>query len=467
MKKIVSLVLVCCIAVLQAPAPARGAESLPAAPVAAQAGVLTFDVYCGRVLAYYPRLKSQAATVELAIAKKLEAASALLPRVRGLVSMTTSNDQVYVFGTLLRQRAFTAEDFALNRLNNPASRTNYDMAVQAEMPVFDALQTVYHVRSAKAMIAAAQYDATFGRMEAILIASEAYLNAIVAGKLLYIVEGVVKDAEEDLKQAQDLKDKGLVLGADFYAAKVTLGMLKNQQNDLVAQKAVAYAVLNVLMGEEPSATTVLPTELDPGEGKDRPLEEWLAGAYASRPDLRALEETVRAQEAEVARERSAILPRVDAFGDLRENTQDFNTGGGSFAVGMRGSIDIFRPEYGPRVRAAREALRKAQYGRDALKDAIAKDLTAGYARCGAIRANIPIAREMAADAAQAVSLIQPLYREGRKSIADLLEMRQAYVAAHRTEYTLLAGSKASATQLSFLAGELDRAGATRIITGGE
>ena len=427
---------------------------------------LTFDRFYQKVLAYYPKLKAEGASVEVAVARKFQAVAGFLPSVQGLASMTTSNDQVYVFGTLLRQRAFTQSDFALSSLNNPASRTNYNIGLHGEMPIFDALQTVCKVKSAKYMVQSARYDELFSKMEALLIASDAYLHTIAVEKLLYIAEEACKNSDTDIQQAKELKDKGMVLGADFYAAKVIFGSLKNIKNELVGQRESMHALLNILMGEDPLKPIQLADSLQEGREDGSALKELLSTAYVSRPDLRSIEEAIHAQESEVSRQRASALPNISAFGDLNENTQNFNTGGGSFAVGLKGSVDIFEPDYFPRVKAAKEFLKKLEYNKSSARDAIAKDITSEYARLESIRANLPILHEMTDDSNQAVELIRPLYQEGRKSVADLLDMRQAAIRTYQAYYLTLVGSKTSWARLLFLSGQLDEAKTRQLIKSG-
>ncbi len=434
---------------------------------AASTPVLTFEKFCSRVLAYYPKLKREGASVEIAIARKFQAVAGYLPHVQGLASMTTSNDQVYVFGTLLKQRAFTQEDFSLSRLNNPSSRTNYNIGIHAEMPIFDALQTVYRVKAAKYMVESARYDELFSRMEAILVATDTYLHAIATDKLLHVVDEACARSEEDLKQADELKQKGLVLGADYYAAKITFGGLKSMKNELAGRRAALAALLNILMGEDPLKPVDISDEIGDNPVNAGMLADWLSEAYAARPDLRSIEEAIHAKETDYLRERMSALPKISAFGDLNENTQNFNTGGGSFAVGLKGSVDILEPDYFARVKLAKESLKKLKYDRDIIKDAIAKEVTGEYARFEAIRTNLPILREMKSDANEAVSLTLPLYREGRKSIADLLDMRRAYVETNQSYYASVAGSGASWASLLFLSGRLDETTVRTILKNGE
>ena len=68
---------------------------------------------------------------------------------------------------------------------------------------------------------------------------------------------------------------------------------------------------------------------------------------------------------------------------------------------------------------------------------------------------------------QAVDLTQPLYKEGRKSVADLLDMRQGYIKVCQAYYTALVGSKISRARLLFLSGRLDESTAKKVFSGGE
>ncbi|MFA5146736.1 MAG: metalloregulator ArsR/SmtB family transcription factor [Candidatus Omnitrophota bacterium] len=440
----------------------QAAEEPGAAPL-----TLTFDHFCRRVLEHYPKLKEQGASVEVAIAQKFRALAGYMPRIQAMASMTAGNDQVYVFGTLLRQRAFAQSDFALSQLNDPDPRTNYNIGLHGEMPLFDALQTAYKVKSAKYMVMSARYDEFFSRSEAILIATDAYLHAIATRDLLGIVEEECKNSAEDIKQAEELKQKGMVLGADFYAAKVTLGNLNSIKNDLEGQMLRDSALLNILMGDDPLGPVIISESLPGGKETRSALKDWLAEAARSRPDLKSIDEAIRAGEADHLRERLSALPKVSAFGDLNENTHDFETGGGSFAVGLKGSIDIFEPDYFARVKSARGSLRKMEHERGVVKDAITKEVTDEYTRFESFKANIPVLLEMKSDSGEALKLTLPLYREGRKSIADLLGMRRSYVETNRHYYGLVAGSRTSWASLLFLSGQLDESRASQIVKGGE
>jgi outer membrane protein TolC len=428
---------------------------------------LSFGAFCTKVVNYYPKLARGGETVEIAIARKWQAYAGYLPHIYGNASMTTSDDQVYVFGTLLRQKSFTNSDFLLSNLNDPASRTNYNIGIYGEMPIFDAMQTIYKVRSSKFMLESAKHDQAFVKMEALLVATDAYLHSLSLRDMLKIAEEALTDSENDVKQAEDLKSKGMILGADYYAAKVMFGNIKSARNELLEEKKRMDALLNILMGEDPLKPVELAGDLkDNGKSLDKALDAWLVDAYASREDLRSIESAMSSRQAELSREKSTILPRISGFGNLQENTQNFVKGGGTFTVGLRGDIDLFDPTYSGRVKEAKAALKSLEYEKMILADSVKKDVTEEYSRYQTIVANMPVVREMAGDSKEAVSLTLPLYREGRKSIADLLEMRQAYLYTNKTYYNILAGSGSSKARLLFVSGSLDRQKAEEIMVGG-
>lgn len=427
---------------------------------------LSFGKFCARVVAYYPKLAKEGESVEMAIARRWEAYAGFLPKITGSISMTTSDDQVYVFGTLLKQRSFTNSDFLLTNLNNPASRTNYNGALYGELPIFDAMQTIYRVKASRFMLESAKQGMAFIRMEAVLVATEAYMHALSVESSLRIAEATAADSGNDVKQAEDLKAKGMILGADYYAARVMYGNIRSAKNELIEEKRRSDALLNILMGEDPLRPVVLSGALpeDPGE-EPRPLDAWLTDALRSREDLHSIDSAISARRSELDREKATALPRISGFGNLQENTQNFVKGGGSFAVGLKGDIDLFDATYYGRVKEARASLKALEYDRMMLSDAIKKDVSEEYSRYKTVIMNMPVLKDMAGDSKEAVDLTIPLYREGRKSIADLLEMRQSCLYANRTYYNILAGSTASKAKLLFVSGALYEAKALEMVEG--
>lgn len=468
------------------------AKSLAAGEAFAEDHVVTFTEFYTKVLRYYPRLRQESTKVEMAIARKMQAAAGFWPRLSGAVTITSGDDPVYVFGTLLRQEAFTQANFALDSLNSPRHQENYNFSLQAEMPLFDAFQTIWRVKSGNLRLKAAYETESFTRMEAFLVAADAYLRALTVEELITRTAEVLNDSEEDLKQAADLKEKGVILGADFFAAKVRQGSFRKAYNELIRQHQASLILLNILMGEDPFQPITIQGHLDQqhepraqakprpegdlardsGHGQvaldrtsfdvssteDKSLAQWLSTAFTSRPDLIALEKEHQVQEMEVKREKASFLPRLSLFGTAQEDRHDLgDSGGKNFLVGIKGEVDFFDPTYKGRVHESQAFLRKAERDREILRDTIANDLTQEYSRRQTSADNFTFNRQLVADAREAVNLTRPLYREGRKSIVDLMAVREAYLNVAVDHCRLELELKSSALRLLFLSGQLDEA----------
>ncbi len=104
-----------------------------------------------------------------------------------------------------------------------------------------------------ALVDASKYEQTFAEKEIILICVEAYMNALLSKKLLSLADQIYKEAQIDIQQAEDLKAKGLVLGADFYNAKMMFGGIEKYRNEIRALNELAKMNLNILMGKQPNS----------------------------------------------------------------------------------------------------------------------------------------------------------------------------------------------------------------------
>jgi len=417
--------------------------------------VLTFFEFFSRLKEYYPKLQAEEASVDLALAKKLQALSGFLPYVKGSVGVTRGDDPVYVFGALLRQEKFTSDNFAIPALNTPRPYNNYTYMVQAEMPLFDAFQTISRLRAARYGLESSRHRYKFVETEAVLVAVEAFSRALALEKLLQTVTAVTESAQKDIEQAQSLKEKGMVLGADYYTAKVMLDRFLMLKNELAQQKQAADILLNVLMGEDPLNSFVLAGELKAFARPPRELRQWFLAARESRADLLAMEADLKAQEQELIREKNSNLPVIKFSVNAREDKlHPFAGGGDNYLLSLTGDVPIFDFGYSGRVKAARARTRNLEKQLLSFKDSITAELSFEYAQYAALQSNLDLIGATIKDSQEAVNLTVPLYEEGRKSIADLLEIRGVYLESARANYNLLSQSLSSWSRLLFLSGEL-------------
>ena len=105
-------------------------------PAAAQTPLSLTDALA-RARAHNPDAGSSAAAEREAEQRVTQARAGYWPRVDVAESWQRGNQPVFVFGSLLAQRQFTAADFALGALNHPDAIDNFRAAVTVEQSLFD------------------------------------------------------------------------------------------------------------------------------------------------------------------------------------------------------------------------------------------------------------------------------------------------------------------------------------------
>jgi outer membrane protein TolC len=436
--------------------PVSAEGPVPAAQVCIEK--LTFLDFYQKVLAHYPALKKRYEKLAQAKADRNLAIGDLFPHIQGVFSTTTTNDPVGVFGDLLRQQKFTQNDFSLESLNRPDARTNYHFGVEGEMLLFDSFNTISKIRSARRLVKSADLEADFTGMEAGIVALESYLGILLAQEVVDIVTGIRAEIDQDLKQAEDLKQKGMILGADFYAARVIAASIDQEYNRARALLKSSRMLMNILMGAEPDLAWDPVGKLPELKREAVDLRVWLSQSYQQRKDLAAMDQMVDAARIESLRQKTSFLPKFYGFGSLNEDANTWRSGGENFTVGFKGTMDFFDPTYPGRIQGAKHKYEELKSDRQALRDEIVKDLVLELSRYETATADHPVLKQAAQDAQQASEQTAKLYQEGRKSIADLLEIRRSHLATASGFQSLLLSLELEYAKLLFLSGQLDENG---------
>ena len=141
---------------------------------------ITLERAVGTALAKNPVLKAAQEETVAARAQTNQVRAAQYPRVDFSQGFTRGNNPVYVFGTLLTQRQFTAANFALSTLNTPTPLDNFQTRLEGQMLLFDWGRTRQRVGGAKRMETAAEFEAEQARQDLILRLVRAYYGVVVA-----------------------------------------------------------------------------------------------------------------------------------------------------------------------------------------------------------------------------------------------------------------------------------------------
>jgi outer membrane protein TolC len=378
------------------------------------------------------------------------------PRMDFSEGFTRGNNPVYVFGTLLTQRQFTAANFALGFLNTPPALDDFRTAFVATMPLYDAGQTSRMVRNAKLQSQSAQKGKDRTRQEVVFQVINAYLNGVLAQENVRVAKSAVEMTKSDLERANARQSSGLAVPSDLLSAQVQLAQA--EEDLLRAQNAagLAHAALNVVMGMPEDSPTSIQGSLSEASFVAGSLEERQARALATRPDyLQA--QLGRQQAANGTRmARAEFLPKVTLFSSWEADNQTFATrGGNNWAAGATLNFNLF--DGGEKIARLKESkARERQAGalENQMASAVRLQVREAYLNLASAQKRLEVVKDATSQAAESLRITQNRYEEGLATITDLLRVETAKTVAEKSALNAAFDYRLSYAALELATGEL-------------
>lgn len=286
--------------------------------------------------------RAQSATADAQRAQALLPLKGILPTVRFDAGYMRTTDPIGAFGTTLRQRTITQQDFDPARLNYPAVASNYTGAMVLEQPLFNADALVGRraaVRAGDAAQATADWAATGTRANVI----RAYYGAVLATDKVQTLTIAVRAAREHVRQAEAMVTNGLVTPADALLASVKAGEVETMLLEAEGDATNARLALATLLGAPGDTNWTLPSALPAStslrEAARLALE---ASPGAPRADVDAARAGADAAAADARRAQSLYLPRLNGFARYDWNSALRPFGGdNNWTVGVMASWTPF------------------------------------------------------------------------------------------------------------------------------
>jgi outer membrane protein TolC len=378
------------------------------------------------------------------------------PRVDFAEGFTRGNNPVYVFGTLLTQRQFTASNFALSFLNTPPPLDNFRTAFTATMPLYDAGQTSRAVREAKLQAQSAEKGKGRTGQEVVFQVIQAYLNELLAKESLRVAQSAVDMTKSDLNRAQARQESGLAVPSDLLSAQVQLAQA--EEDLLRGQNAVelAQATLNVAMGFEEDAPTAIEENLTELSFQAGALGERQAKALATRPDY--VQSLLGKQQADNGTHiaRAEFLPKVNLFSSWEADNQTFTSrGGNNWAMGVTLNFNLF--DGGAKTARLRESKARdvqAQALASQMASAVRLQVREAYLNLSTAQERLEVVKGGKAQAAESLRILQNRYEAGLATITDLLRAETAKVKADKNALNAIFDYRLSYAALELATGEL-------------
>lgn len=432
------------------------AQQTPPAPAASTAKTLTLAEAVDVALKNNRTVEAAGAYAEAVRSGIKTAQAARYPSVDFSESFTRGNNPVYVFGTLLTQRQFTAENFDLGFLNVPPPLDNFRTQFAAAMPLWDAGQTSRRVRDARLNSEGAEQALNRTRQEVVFSVIRAYLNAMLARESVQVAESSVEMATSDAGRARTRQEQGQAVLSDVLGAQVQLAQAKE---DLIrAQNAVAlaHATLNTAMGVPEDTPSEVQGTLAEVTFEARTLAERQERALSARPDY--LQATIGSERATngVNMARAEFLPTIRLFGSWEMDRMTFaGQGGNNWLAGATLNFNLFSGGANrAQVAESRSRQRQAEALRSELASQIRLQVREAFLNLESARQRVEVSRESASQADESLRILRDRYDTGLATITDVLHVETMRTTAQRNSLNAAFDYRIAFAALELATGEL-------------
>lgn len=324
----------------------------------------------------------------------------------------------------------------------------FDARVYLSQAVVD----IEHLNDAKAATLnakAAKYGITTARDLVVLVTVNLYLESVATASRVEMTRAQMETADQLLKQAQDLKDAGLVAGIDVLRAQ---GQLQTQrqrviaaENDYDKSKLQLARAIGLPVGQPLTLTDKIPYATLPVP----PLEQMLPKALESRSDYLAAKSLVEAAEASRRAADGTLIPSLHVDADFGAIGQTFGTAHSTYSVAANVRVPIFE---GGRANARRaeagSALRQRQAELDDLRGRIEFEIRSALLDLRSADQQVQAAQTNVQLATDTLTQARDRFAAGVASNLEVTQAQEAVAAASETYIAALYGHNLAKASLA-------------------
>jgi outer membrane protein TolC len=417
---------------------------------------LTLEQAVQLALERNPRLRAAADQADAAEARADAARAAYLPRVDFSQGFTRGNNPVYVFGTLLTQRQFTAANFALPGLNAPTPLNNFQTRFDGQWTLYDFGRTTSRVRGARHLSTAEDFRTEQERQDLILRVVRAYQGVLVAHENLAAARKAVESAAANEARVRSLEQAGLVVASDLLSAQVHTAAIREREIRAANQVELARLALSREIGLGPADAREPGGSLATPRAPALPVEDYEKLALAERPALRAAELEQQAAASNARAARSEFAPRLSMYASFERDAETLaGHSGTNWIAGARFDVNLYAGGADKaRLAEARANERAAENQVEWFRSGVRLEVRQAYLETRAAQQRVEVMRDASAQAAESLRILQNRYDAGLATITDLLRAQVAALDARTAYLAALHDGQVARAQLERAAGRL-------------
>ncbi|MBQ5389053.1 MAG: TolC family protein [Paludibacteraceae bacterium] len=325
-----------------------------------------------------------------------------------------------------------------------SSQTTFNLS--ANIVLFDGLQMKYNIDQARANMQASEANMLAIQSQIKMNISSMYLQVLLCKELLIVAENQLEDTHLKIKQDSALVAQQRLPAGELYtlqaqAAREELEITQRQNNLQLALLDLAQAIeLENVDGFD----IVVPSDEELNAGLLPNNDEVYRIALQNRPEIKAMEYQVQANESALKGAKSAYSPTLSAganvgtgYYDMQgAENQPFGTqmrDNFSASVGLNLHVPIYdKNQTTTRVKQQKLALENARLDLEQQKNDLRKEIDQAYFNAKNASAEQISAEKAERAAAEALRYATQKYEAGRSTLYEYQEARNNYLQAQST-----------------------------------
>jgi outer membrane protein len=426
--------LVATIALTTCLAPRVRAEASPVLPRR-----LTLEKAVALAFGNHPARLAEQARVGASRERIGEARSGLFPQVTGTAEYIRSTDNgigntVYLGATGVPRMPSTGE-----RTNSLADTfNNYLGSLTAYQYLLDFGRHWGIVAQRSAEADAEKAHARLVDLDLTYAVSKAYYDLVAAREIVQVYEKAVAQRREHLHDAEVKAKAGLKPEIDVYTAKSELARAELNLADAQNGAATAKVRLDNTMGIGIGAPDYDLADTLTREPVADALDPFVDVAFATRPDLKMLEDDARAVGAEIKEYKSDYLPTIGGATGIDTRGQDTDPAGNGY-VGLVIEWPLFNGFLTDhQVSEAKFRLDEIRHSIDDLRQQVYLQVKSAFLDWHAADTRIVKAEQTLAASRAELDLAQERYQTGLGSIIELIDAQRRYTTDRAASVQALA-----------------------------
>ena len=401
-----------------------------------------------------PDLAAARAEAAAAGAGAAAARRAAWPRLGLSLGWSRTDVPSAAFAHKLDAGQFSAGDFSLPRLNDPAAVSYLGTALAVEAPLDPFGKTRAGTESAAARARSAGDAAGEARLDLRLQAAVAYRRAALARQAVAATGRALAGARSREGDVQARVDLGAALASDLLRARARR---REREADLALRQGearTAEAALARALGA-PEGTLYEPADAAPPPAPlAGDLASWTARARSARPSVAAAAAAVEAARWTARGGEKEKLPELALWGQLQDDRLGLSGGKRSGSVGATLRWSAWDPARRSRRAAEADELAAAEARARAAADQVRLEVETAWHRAQAARQRYAAAAGGAEEGREALRVVRERRQAGVATLTDELETEAASVGAELQELQAAAEAAIADAELARAAGEM-------------